>query len=85
MNVSVNTCWLYREYAIVFVDEEDVATYTIKAMDEPRTLNKDLYLWILENTWSMNKLVALLENKIGKTLEKLYVSEDQLLKSIQGR
>lgn len=67
----------------VFVDEEDVATYTIKAVDDPRTLNKALYLRLPENTLSVNELVALWENKIGKTLEKLYVPEEQLLKSIQ--
>lgn len=67
----------------VFVDEEDVATYTIKAVDDPRTLNKALYLRLPENTLSVNELVALWENKIGKTLEKLYVPEEQLLKSIE--
>ena len=67
------------------MDEEDVATYTTKAVDNPRTLNKAIYLRLPENTLSVNELVALWENKIGKTLEKLYVSEDQLLKSIQGQ
>ncbi|WP_247999890.1 NmrA family NAD(P)-binding protein, partial [Escherichia marmotae] len=35
------------------------------------------------NVFSINELVALWENKIGKTLEKTYISEDQLLKNIQ--
>lgn len=69
----------------VFVDEEDVATYTIKAVDDPRTLNKALYLRLPENTLSVNELVALWENKIGQTLQKLYVPEEQLLKSLQDK
>nr|GEV30820.1 isoflavone reductase homolog [Tanacetum cinerariifolium] len=28
----------------VFIDEDDVATYTIKTIDDPRMLNKTLYL-----------------------------------------
>lgn len=67
----------------VFVDEEDVATYTIKAVDDPRTLNKALYIRLPANTLTWNELVALWETKIGKTLDKVYVPEEQLLKSIQ--
>lgn len=34
------------------------------------------------NTYSFNDLVSLWENKIGKTLERIYVPEEQLLKQI---
>ncbi|GLU02891.1 hypothetical protein SLE2022_201240 [Rubroshorea leprosula] len=67
----------------VFNKEEDIATYTIKAVDDPRTLNKILYIRPPLNTYSFNDLVPLWERKIGKTLERIYVSEDQLLKNIQ--
>ena len=43
--------------------EEDVATYTIKAEDDPRTLSKALYLRLPENTLPVNELVALWEGK----------------------
>ena len=33
---------------------------------------------------SQNDMVSLWERNIGKTLEKIYVSEEELLKSIQG-
>ena len=52
----------------MFVDEEDIAMCTIKELDDPRTLNKALYLRLPENTLSVNELVALWENKIGKPL-----------------
>ncbi|XP_010539892.1 PREDICTED: isoflavone reductase homolog P3-like [Tarenaya hassleriana] len=63
--------------------EEDIAAYTIKAVDDPKTLNKFLYINPPKNIVSVNDLVALWESKIGKTLEKTYISEEQLLKSIQ--
>lgn len=69
----------------VFVVEEDVATYTIKAVDDPRTLNKTLYMKPPANILSVNELVGLWENKIGKTLDKVYVPEEQVIKSIQER
>ncbi|KAG9449680.1 hypothetical protein H6P81_009645 [Aristolochia fimbriata] len=67
----------------VFVKEEDIGAYTIKAVDDPRTLNKILYLRLPANTYSFNELVSLWEKKIGKTLEKIYVPEDQVLKNIE--
>lgn len=70
-------------YQAVFVVEEDVATYTIKAVDDPRTLNKTLYMKPPANILSVNELVGLWENKIGKTLDKVYVPEEQVIKSIQ--
>ncbi|KAJ1397689.1 NmrA-like domain [Sesbania bispinosa] len=63
--------------------EEDIAAYTIKAVDDPRTLNKNLYIRPPANTLSFNDLVSLWEKKIGKTLERIYVLEEQLLKQIQ--
>ncbi|KAL1210156.1 Isoflavone reductase-like protein [Cardamine amara subsp. amara] len=63
--------------------EEDIAAYTIKAVDDPSTLNKILYINPPNNTLSMNEMVTLWEKKIGKSLEKIYISEEQILKSIQ--
>ncbi|KAK2372927.1 phenylcoumaran benzylic ether reductase Betv6 [Trifolium repens] len=66
----------------VYVTEEDIGTYTIKAVDDPRTLNKTIYFRPPANVLSFNELVSIWENKIKSTLEKIYVPEDQL-KSIQ--
>lgn len=67
----------------VFNKEDDIGTYTIKAVDDPRTLNKVLYIKPPGNIYSFNDLVSLWEKKIGKTLERIYVPEEQLLKNIQ--
>ncbi|KAL4559432.1 hypothetical protein LXL04_031570 [Taraxacum kok-saghyz] len=70
-------------FVAVFNEEHDIGTYTIKAVDDPRTLNKILYIKPPENICSLNELVSLWEKKIGKSLERSYVPEEQLLKLIQ--
>ncbi|KAG6498703.1 hypothetical protein ZIOFF_038425 [Zingiber officinale] len=67
----------------VFVDEDDVGTYTVRAVDDPATLNKVLYVKPPANILSHNELVSLWEKKVGKTFEKVYVSEEEVLKKIQ--
>jgi uncharacterized protein YbjT (DUF2867 family) len=67
----------------VFNKEDDIATYTIKAVDDPRTLNKILYIRPQANVYSFNEIVSLWEKKIGKTVEKIYVPEEQVLKNIK--
>lgn len=64
--------------------ERDAASFTIRTVDDPRTLNKVLYLRPPGNVYSMNELVEIWEAKIGKKLQKVYVSEEELLKRIAG-
>ncbi|KAI3767994.1 hypothetical protein L2E82_18424 [Cichorium intybus] len=68
---------------VVFVKEEEIALTTIKTVDDPRTLNKTLIFRPPGNTLSFNEIVSIWERKIGKTLERTYVSGEQLLKNIQ--
>ncbi|XP_020098160.1 isoflavone reductase-like protein isoform X2 [Ananas comosus] len=67
----------------IFVNENDMGAYTIKAVDDPRTLNKTLFISPPANFYSLNQLVSLWEKKIGRTLEKIHVSEEDVLKKIQ--
>ncbi|KAJ8513233.1 hypothetical protein OPV22_003667 [Ensete ventricosum] len=67
----------------IFLDEDDIGAYTINAVDDPRTLNKILYLRPPANILSHNELVSLWERKVGKTFERVYVSEEDVLKQIQ--
>ncbi|XP_021828331.1 isoflavone reductase-like protein, partial [Prunus avium] len=73
----------FFDFAAIFNKEEDIGACTIKAVDDPRTLNKILYIRPPANTISFNDLVSLWEKKIGKTLERIYVPEEQLLKNIE--
>ncbi|MED6220071.1 hypothetical protein PIB30_041458 [Stylosanthes scabra] len=68
----------------VFVDEEDVATYTIKTIDDPRTLNKTLYLRPPDNILSQSELIAIWESLIGKQLHKTYISPEAFLATLKG-
>ncbi|KAK2381777.1 NmrA negative transcriptional regulator family protein [Trifolium repens] len=68
----------------VFMQESDVAAFTINAVDDPRTLNKVLYLRPPGNVCSLNELVEIWETKIGKKLERLHVSEEELLEKIKA-
>ncbi|KAJ4789082.1 Isoflavone reductase-like protein [Rhynchospora pubera] len=70
------------ETQAIYVNERDVAAYVIKAANDPRTLNKILYVRPSKNYYSLNQLVALWEKKTGKTLKKKYITEEQLLAKI---
>ncbi|XP_047151135.1 isoflavone reductase homolog [Vigna umbellata] len=68
----------------VFMDEDDVATYTIKTIDDPRTLNKTVYLRPPENILTQRQLIEKWEKLIGKQLEKSSINEQDFLASMRG-
>ena len=70
--------------AAIFLDEDDVATYTIKAIDDPRTLNKTLHLRPPENIISQAELIGIWEKLIGKELEKTYIPPEGFLTTLKG-
>ena len=76
---------LWTLLAAIFNKESDIGTYTIRSVDDPRALNKVLYLKPPGNIYSLNELVALWEKKIGKTVEKIYIPEEKFLEDIKGQ
>lgn len=68
---------------VVFMDEDDIATYTIKTIDDPRTLNKTVYLRPPENILTHRQLVEIWEKLSGKQLEKVHIANDQFLATIK--
>ncbi|CAI9095165.1 OLC1v1031045C1 [Oldenlandia corymbosa var. corymbosa] len=68
----------------IYVAEDDVATYTIKAIGDPRTLNKTLYLRPSRNILSQREVVQLWEKLIGKQLAKDLISKEQFLSIMKG-
>ncbi|TVU51777.1 hypothetical protein EJB05_03221 [Eragrostis curvula] len=68
---------------VIFVDEYDVATYTIKCVDDPRTLNKTIYLRPKDNILTQNEVIAKWEMFSGKVLEKIHISADDFLASMK--
>ncbi|CDO97035.1 unnamed protein product [Coffea canephora] len=67
----------------VFVKESDVAAFTVCTVDDPRSLNKALYLRPPGNVYSMNELMEIWETKIGKELQKTCITEQELLEKIK--
>ncbi|CAN6201591.1 unnamed protein product [Urochloa humidicola] len=57
----------------IFTTQEDIGTYTIKAVDDPRILNKILYMRPPSNILSYNELV----------FQRVYIPEDEVLKKIE--
>lgn len=66
------------------MDEDDIATYTIKCIDDPRTLNKTIYIRPQENILTQNEVIAKWEKLSGKVLEKVHVPADEFLASMKG-
>ncbi|PKI61913.1 hypothetical protein CRG98_017639 [Punica granatum] len=51
----------------------------MKAVDDVRTLNMSIHFRPACNFYNMNELASLWESKIGRTLPRITVSEDDLL------
>ncbi|GLT91296.1 hypothetical protein SLE2022_091900 [Rubroshorea leprosula] len=69
---------------VAFMDEDDVATYAIMTIDDPRTLNKTLYLRPPENILTQTQLVEKWQKLTGKELEKISISDTDFLASMEG-
>uniref|UniRef100_A0A453RBA4 NmrA-like domain-containing protein n=1 Tax=Aegilops tauschii subsp. strangulata TaxID=200361 RepID=A0A453RBA4_AEGTS len=70
---------------VIFMDEDDVATYTIKSIDDPRALNKTIYLRPPENILSQNELIAKWEKLSGEVLERIPIPSDEFLASMEDQ
>ncbi|XP_062204529.1 isoflavone reductase homolog [Phragmites australis] len=68
---------------VIFVDEDDVGTYTIKCVDDPRTLNKTIYLRPRENILTQNEVIMNWEKLSGKILEKIHIPAEEFLASMK--
>ncbi|RWR73539.1 bifunctional pinoresinol-lariciresinol reductase 2-like protein [Cinnamomum micranthum f. kanehirae] len=66
----------------IWVDEDDMAMYAMMAVDDPRALNKTLYLRPRGNILTQMEVVHTWEKIIGKELKKTFVSQDEWLSSI---
>ncbi|XP_021647116.2 bifunctional pinoresinol-lariciresinol reductase 2 [Hevea brasiliensis] len=67
----------------IYVDEDDISIYTIKTIDDPRTLNKTVYIRPPKNILSQREVVEIWENLIGKQLHKSTISKEEFLHFIK--
>ncbi|GAV60834.1 NmrA domain-containing protein [Cephalotus follicularis] len=69
----------------IYVDEDDIATYTIKTIDDPRTLNRTLYIRPFKNILSQREVVRIWEKLIGSDLNKSSLPKEEFLASMKGQ
>nr|QGU34067.1 pinoresinol-lariciresinol reductase 3 [Taiwania cryptomerioides] len=69
----------------IWVDEDDIGIYTIKAIDDPRTLNKTMYIRPPLNILSQKEVVEKWEQLSGKRLNKTYISVDDFLVGMEDQ
>ncbi|EFJ20726.1 hypothetical protein SELMODRAFT_233106 [Selaginella moellendorffii] len=69
---------------VIWVDENDVGTFVLKAAEDPRTLNTSVYIRPPKNILSLNEVLQLWEKKIGKTLEKQTLLEEEFMSMISN-
>ncbi|KAF5745296.1 Leucoanthocyanidin reductase 1 [Tripterygium wilfordii] len=62
-----------------FVAGTDIGKFTMKTVDDIRTLNKSVHFQPSCNFYNMNELATLWERKIGRTLPRVTITEDDLL------
>ncbi|XP_022731673.1 bifunctional pinoresinol-lariciresinol reductase-like [Durio zibethinus] len=67
----------------IYVDEDDIATYTIKSIDDPRTLNKTVYIRPPKNILSQREVVQIWETLIEKELLKSSISKEEFLSTMR--
>lgn len=62
----------------------DVARYTIRAMGDPRTLNKTVHITPPANILSQNDLISIWEQKSGAVLKKEFVATSAVADTLKG-
>ncbi|KAM0937006.1 putative leucoanthocyanidin reductase [Dioscorea sansibarensis] len=62
-----------------FVSGEDIGKITVKAANDPRTLNKAIHFRPASNLFNINQMASLWETKLGHKLPRLIVTAHHLL------
>ncbi|XWS62517.1 hypothetical protein CRYUN_Cryun06bG0017900 [Craigia yunnanensis] len=60
--------------------EEDIAEYTIKVANDPRTCNRVVIYQMPRNILSQIELISLWEKKTGRSFKRTHVTEEELVK-----
>ncbi|XP_022841534.1 isoeugenol synthase 1-like [Olea europaea var. sylvestris] len=68
------------EAKAVLNHEEDVAAYTVKAATDPRVANRVIICRPSKNIFSQLDLVSSWEKKTGRTMKRIHVPEEDLIK-----
>lgn len=76
---------MFHFYLIVvaFNYEKDVAEYTVKVATDPRAENGLVIYRLPKNVISQLELISRWEKKTGRTMERNYISEEEIIKLSQ--
>ncbi|RYR47514.1 hypothetical protein Ahy_A07g033440 [Arachis hypogaea] len=75
----------YGNVKAITVVEDDIAKYTIKTIDDPKILNKTVYIRPPKNILSPLEIVQTWKKLIGKELKKSSISDEQFLSSMKRK
>ncbi|GLJ28614.1 hypothetical protein SUGI_0563910 [Cryptomeria japonica] len=70
---------------VIWVDEDDIASYTIRAIDDPRTEIRKVHIRPPANILSQGEVVEIWEKIIGHPLDKTQISKEDWLKTMEGK
>jgi len=76
---------MHLYFSAVLNHEEDVAMYTIKVANDPRTHNRIVVYRPSKNIISQNELISLWEHKSCQDFNKVFVPEEDIIKLSQSK
>lgn len=76
---------LFLYGAAVMNLEDDIAAFTIRVANDPRTMNKLVIYGPPGTVISQGELVSLWEKKTGRTLQRVFLAEAEMLRLSQGK
>lgn len=62
----------------------DIGKFTMMSINDDRTLNKTVHFQPPTNLLNINDMASLWEEKIGRTLPRVTITEEDLLQRAQG-
>lgn len=62
----------------------DIGKFTIMSIEDDRTLNKTVHFQPPSNLLNINEMASLWEEKIGRTLPRVTITEEDLLQMAKG-
>ena len=76
---------MFKWHVAILNYEEDVAMYTIKVANDPRTCNRVAVYRPSKNFITQNELISLWERKKAQHFNKVFISEDEIIKLSQSK
>ncbi|CAN1241724.1 Leucoanthocyanidin reductase [Linum perenne] len=67
-----------------FVAGTDIGKFTMRAVEDARTLNKTLHFQPKSNLLNINQLAHIWESQLGRDLPRVTITEDDLLSAAKG-